>query len=103
MINSLKNQFEGFLKTPPLWHNSEIFDLKQFYFPELSIPANTEILENIPNLSINFVLGKRIEFYFAFAVTLSAKSKILAENVQISQNKITLVEIDFILDNLETK
>src|SRR5690606_18919901 len=50
----------------------------------------------------NFVLGKRMEKYFSLGLKRSRKYRVLAENIQIIKDKITLGEIDFILEDLQT-
>ncbi|GHA31584.1 hypothetical protein GCM10007103_11540 [Salinimicrobium marinum] len=89
-------QFSGFLKTPPLWLNTETFQ-----FPQLLLKEK-ELSETFPepNIFSNLVLGKRIERFFRIYLQyFSEEEEVLAENVQIFADKITLGELDFILKN----
>ncbi len=94
----LFRQWQGFLDTPPLWVSSSYFPFPQFLPEEKIIP------ENLPELRVpaNLVLGKRIERYFKFFIKNFSEEKVLAENIQIISNKITLGELDFILKNENT-
>jgi hypothetical protein len=102
MKNRLENQFEGFLSTSSLWKGT-FYDLKQFEFPEIKIKNNLNILSHLPSLATNFVLGKRMESFFELMIRHSSTYKLLAHNIQISKEKITLGELDFLLKNLQNK
>lgn len=97
--NPLALQFSGFLKTPPLWLDTTDFNFPQFLLQEIKPP------ENIPDINIppKLVLGKRIERFFRYYLEHYSEEEVLAENVQIISKKITLGELDFILENKQTK
>lgn len=102
MKNRIANQFQGFLNTPPLWRDS-LLGLQQFQLPKNHL--NLENLETeIPSLASNFVLGKRMESFFELCIKKHQRFKLLAGNIQISREKITLGELDFLLkDKVQNK
>ncbi|PKD16095.1 hypothetical protein APR41_09890 [Salegentibacter salinarum] len=102
MQNRAAKQFEGFLKTPPLWTNS-FLKIDQFLLPEIEEPLKQPITEDLPSLASNFVMGKRVERFFEWIIRKNLNYKLLAENMQISRNKITLGELDFLLEDLITR
>jgi len=83
-------QFDGFLQTPCLWKGDAIYKLNQFEIEQNSHVFNLEIN---PNLR----LGKYIERFVSYQLQQNASIKIVSENIQIQQNKITLGELDCIL------
>ena len=94
-FNTKKNrqaQYQGYLHTPMLWKNS-VFGIQQFEF-------STDI-ENIFNESIpeNLRLGKRVERFVSSELQQNNKITILLENVQVQNEKITIGEIDCILNH----
>ena len=48
-------------------------------------------------------LGNRLERFFSFIIQESNQYELLAENIQISKNKITLGELDFLIYDKENK
>lgn len=103
MNNSIINQLKGFLNTPPLWNNRGLFELEQFDLPEYSDYLDLDPIVAMPSLSTNFVLGKRIETFFELVIKQSGNYKIIARNLQIHKDKITIGEIDFFVHNLQQK
>lgn len=103
-MNKLFNlQLSGFLGTPPLWKDKNVCGIKQFD-PGFSFSTEgLDVSEKIPSLEKNFVLGKRAERFFELGIDLSEEYRMLASNIQINRNKITLGELDFILENKEKK
>ncbi|MFT5863311.1 MAG: hypothetical protein ACI828_001968 [Flavobacteriales bacterium] len=83
--------FEGFMQTHPLW-TGDSFGLRQFKMPltDLSTLKPDPIPENLR-------LGHRVEHVFAQLITHSDQYEIIAHNLQIQKEKITLGELDFIL------
>jgi len=99
MDKHLELQFQGFLATPPLWFKNDLFNLPQFEFPQPPLLSKETILAGSPSLLTNFVLGKRAESFFKLALTHSDRFQIIAQNIQIQREKITLGEIDFLIDD----
>lgn len=99
MKNRLHYQLQGFIDTPPLWKNRDMFDLEQFNIPSIELPRDLLIEQELPSLKTNYVLGKRMESYFELLLKFSDDWKILEKNVQILKDKITIGELDFLLKN----
>jgi len=93
MINA---QFHGFLNTSPLWIGEE-YDIQQFSLP--TFPSHSLNPKPIP-LKIRF--GHQMEYVFKQLVEHSNAYHLVLHNLQISQGKRTLGEIDFILKDLST-
>ena len=83
----IQQHFNGFLQTPSLWRKNNVFELKQFEIDQESIAFNSIIEEKLR-------LGKYIERFVSFQLQQQKGVKIISENVQIQQNKITLGELD---------
>lgn len=88
--------FEGFIQTQPLW-TGNAFGLHQFTMPSV----NLSTLKPIP-IPENLRLGHRVEHVFAQLLTHSEQYEIVAHNLQIQKEKITLGELDFILRECST-
>ncbi len=97
MDKRLELQYQGFLATPPLWFKNDLFNLPQFEFPKAPLLSKETILTGSPSLLTNFVLGKRAESFFDLALTHSDRFQVIAKNIQIQREKITLGEIDFLI------
>lgn len=88
---SLALQFRGFLETPGVWQeNSELFP--QFGFEKVNLPQGLQL-----NIPASLPLGRRIEYFFAYYIKNFTEQELLAANVQISSEKITVGELDFLL------
>ncbi|MEX2350020.1 MAG: DUF1853 family protein [Flavobacteriaceae bacterium] len=94
--NQLAKQFKGFLETPSLFEEIENFEL--FSISEKDTENFTDLsLQPIPN---NLVLGKRVELFFQEFVKHSKRYSMLAANLQVIENKITLGELDFLIKDI---
>ena len=93
---SVKEQFEGFLSTPQIFIQNDIFEYPLY---NAFYKAQAKELPDIeaPRAS---VLGKRMEHYFASYISHFTSEEVLAYNRQIIQNKLTLGELDFLLKDL---
>ncbi|MDC1161846.1 DUF1853 family protein [Tenacibaculum sp.] len=87
----LQNQYEGFLKTPFLWHGKGVFGLEQFEI----IPS--AIRSFLIEMKQKLRLGKMVERFVSFELAQNTSIRILCENIQIQQEKRTLGELDCIL------
>jgi hypothetical protein len=88
-------QYEGFLSTPVLWSSDLIFGMKQFELPQQKISTyNGEE-------SSKLRLGKLVEQFVFHEFGQVDSLTILAQNIQIYKNKITIGELDCILKYLE--
>ena len=97
--NNLINQFKGFLTTPPLW-KEEFLGLKQIQLPSLDFFKDSVVSFGHTSLPLPFVLGKRMEKFLELILKKSPNYKIVAQNVQVLRDKITLGEIDFLLEQI---
>ena len=90
LTKQIQQHFDGFLQTPCLWKNNAVFDLQQFEIEPKSSAINIEIDKKLR-------LGKYIERFVSFQASEDKNCKIISENIQIQQDKITLGELDCIL------
>ena len=97
MDKNAYQQVLGFLATPPLWKN-ELFGITQFNFPK-DITAKEAAISDSPYS----ILGKRMESFFEALLKSSAEYEVLASNIQISDDKITIGELDFLLKSHSEK
>ncbi len=86
----LQKRYEGFLKTPILWKSDAIPNLKPFEIVSKSNKIDLIIDEKIR-------LGKYVERFVSFELEQQENISILAENIQIQNEKITLGELDCLL------
>ncbi|MGY5850835.1 DUF1853 family protein [Salegentibacter sp. F14] len=101
MEDRIKNQLLGYLHTPPLWRG-ELLGLTQFDPGKAFSREIPDLKASLPNISSNFVLGKRMESFFELLIKNSDRYKLLTNNIQISREKITLGELDFLIMDLYT-
>ncbi|MEB8345499.1 DUF1853 family protein [Flavobacteriaceae bacterium KMM 6898] len=91
------SKFVSFLQTPPLWIGN--YDgLEQFIFPHVDL----ERFQCSP-IPENLRLGHQMEHVFLQLLESSSRYRVSAYNIPIRQNKISLGEIDFILEDLENE
>ncbi len=89
----LIKQYKGFLDTLSLFEKNENFEM--FSFPRKKDKDFNKLkLTPIPE---NLVLGKRVELFFQDSIANSSNHTILAANLQIIENKVTLGELDFLM------
>ncbi len=87
-LKDLELQYQGFLKTPFLWFRKGVFGLHQFENQELkSVSFTSKITQKLR-------LGKLVERFVSFEIQQNPSIQIIAENIQIQQDKITLGELD---------
>ena len=86
----VQQRYDGFLKTPCLWKNTTVYNMHQFEITPKSNKIDLDIDDKLR-------LGKYIERLVSFELSQNPSVKILAENLQIQQEKTTLGEIDCLL------
>ncbi|OEK09767.1 hypothetical protein A8C32_09645 [Flavivirga aquatica] len=86
----IKKRYEGFLKTPCLWESNSVFNLSQF-----EINSKSDLIDIAIDETLR--LGKYIERFVSFELKQDETISVLAENVQIQENKRTLGELDCLL------
>lgn len=90
-MNTLQRQYQGFLQTHFLWKNSSLIELEQIEFQQKN--SNSIQLKNDHNLR----LGKLVERFVSEELRQDKTIKIIAENIQIQDNKTTIGELDCLL------
>lgn len=90
-MERLKQQYIGYLNTPPLWQNNCLLGLKQFYM-DLTADHSIEVF-----IKEGLMLGKRAERFFENYIKYKQKYSIVLANKQINCELLTLGEFDFIL------
>ena len=83
-------RFEGFLKTSTLWESTHVYDLSQFKIEQKSIEIDKEI-------DTKQRLGKYVERFVSHQLVNTEGVSLIAENIQISKDRITLGELDCLL------
>jgi len=91
-------QFEGFMKTPPLWTNEQ-FGIQQFIFPKLELDLKPMTQPDLKRKR----LGHQLEGIFKLLINHSKDYEVLIYNLPIRSETRTIGEIDFILKNKSTK
>lgn len=86
----IQKRYEGFLQTPCLWNNNTIFDIHQFEIKQLSSKIDIDLDDKLR-------LGKYIERFVTHQLQQESSIDIIAENIQIQKEKITLGELDCLL------
>ncbi|WP_109300275.1 DUF1853 family protein [Aquimarina sp. AU474] len=99
----IKERYLGFLESKSLWEKKTVIGLSQFcfdLFPEV-FPVQDTVNISIP---ANEVLGKRVESFFEYYILQSNRYTLLAKNLQIFRDKITIGELDFLVfDTIKKK
>lgn len=88
---SLALQFRGFLNTPPVWQK-EFAPFPQFRIQAVKTPENLKL-----DIPASLPLGRRVEHFFAHYIESYTEQEILTANAQITSEKITVGELDFLL------
>ena len=86
----LHKHYQGFLNTPNLWEDNTIEKLEQFKIFSSSDKINIQIDNTLR-------LGKYVERLVSFELSQQKNITVLAENIQIQKNKLTLGELDCLL------
>ena len=81
------SQFNGFLKTPPLWLGDDIYGMTQH---EITSFVKSPKLDFDPKLRI----GKLVEQFVFEVINKDITCELIAENIQIRKEKLTIGEID---------
>jgi hypothetical protein len=91
-MNDQLLQYEGFLNTDGLLIDNTLDGISKF-----ELDVKDKVSEDLVSIPGNIVLGKRIEYLFESYVNESNRYELLAKNIQIIEDKITVGELDFIL------
>lgn len=89
-MNLTQQRFEGFLNTPVLWKSDDIYDFTQFEIEQQPLSFDIEI-------DAKQRLGKYVERFVSHQLINNDAIELIAENIQISKDKITLGELDCLI------
>ncbi|WP_435139578.1 DUF1853 family protein [Formosa sp. A9] len=95
-MEAIQKQYQGCIATPALWHDSTVNNLIQF-----DLPSNHKTKFD-SRIDSNIRLGKRVEQFIFNYLNSQSETKVLAKNLQIQNNKITLGELDCIVQQNDT-
>lgn len=99
-MNSVKEEevnSEGFFRTQPVSHQSLLPNIGCFGFRANDVKPISDQALNLPE---KLMQGKRAERYFSEWLKQSDAYELVAENVQIIEDKQTLGEFDFIVKRI---
>ncbi|HUH27726.1 DUF1853 family protein [Gelidibacter sp.] len=89
--DNLQRNFEGYLTTPLLWHDTDVYGLQQCALKGMSSNSFTE------KSNENLRLGKLVEQFVFHQLEGDDSYSILTKNIQIQDGKRTLGELDALL------
>lgn len=95
-MNKTIQRFKGYFNTPLLWGDLPIQDLEQL---QLQMTFGDPDKINVPD---KIRLGKLVELFVYFQLEQNQTIEVLAQNLQVIHDKITIGELDCILRNLES-
>ena len=87
-------QLKGFLEDTYLAIVGDIIGLENFKLPKISFSEKDMAQLNMPE---RLRLGNRLERFFAYIIQQSELYELVAENIQVFEDKQTIGELDFIL------
>ena len=93
--NKTQLRYHGFLSTPKLWNSDSLNGLTQLELPEIQQSRIEKTINEIR-------LGKLIEHFVFNEFEQIPDLTLLASNIQLINNKITIGEIDCLLKYLST-
>jgi len=91
-------QLKGFMFNSYLEIASDVLGKELFKLPEIDVSIDDIARLDMPKY---LRLGNRLEHFFSFIIQESKDFEMLAQNIQIIENKVTLGELDFIIKNLK--
>lgn len=92
--NNTQLRYQGYVNTPQLWNDDLIGGLQQLKF-------KSKLTNSFSKTSINEIrLGKLIEHFVFHELSENESIDILASNIQVIDNKVTIGEIDALIKHL---
>lgn len=95
MDKTIRQQLTGFLETPQIWTGVPSFPYSSYFIDKRKVNHFPGSI----HLPGTMVLGKRMEEFFKYFITYFTKDKVLAHSTQIIDQKKTLGELDFLIEN----
>ena len=92
-------QILGFLKTPSLFITCSFTGITSFHLPFIT-NEEVEGIANRISLPTKLVMGKRMEHFFKDVISMSSQTNLIAHNIQLHCNKITVGELDFLVEDI---
>lgn len=89
--DNLQRNFEGYLSTSSLWCGASVYGLEPYSLKSVSTRHFTG------GSVVHLRLGKMVERFVFHQLATDASSTILAENIQIQDDKLTIGEMDALL------
>ena len=93
---SLIKRFTGYSNTPALWKSNSIQELNQF-----NIPLNKNDEPKLSFTNVHLRLGKLVEQFVFLQLEALQSIQMIAKNLQIIQDKITIGELDCVFKYLQ--
>ena len=94
MMNKLNERFLGFCETKQILVSEHFYNVTDFeWTPVLEENVRISEIEMLDSL----VLGKKAERFFTEWIRIQSEFHLIAENIQVFENGITLGEFDFFL------
>lgn len=90
--HQIQLQYRGFCNTPNLWHNNDVYGLKQFDSLQNNKQESYSAFTALPTR-----LGKRVELFALDQITKSPNTTLIARNIQVRSGKHTIGELDALL------
>ncbi|UCE95022.1 MAG: DUF1853 family protein [Flavobacteriaceae bacterium] len=88
--------FKGYANTSLLWKHNTVFGLKQF-------DAQTQLVSEYSKInSERLRLGKHVEQFVSHVLSQNQNIKIYKENIQVKNGKVTIGELDCLLQHNHT-
>jgi hypothetical protein len=92
---STQLQYKSWLKSKSLWKQPSVWEMPLFCLPQ----EDKALTAEIPTAPEKLVFGKRIEKFFSHLIQAHPNYNLISENVQLIENKNTLGELDFLVED----
>ncbi len=99
----LIQQYQGFLQGQDVRTSHQRQNFSIFETSAPSIPTTSILQHWEQTISPYLVLGKRVEHFMSYYLQNDTPYRILAQNIQVFDNKITLGEIDFLIQHRHSR
>jgi hypothetical protein len=99
----LAYQYEGFLNAKDIRAKQTSPDFLPFLTTSEAIPNTTTLNNWQQTIPPKLALGKRVEHFMSYYLGNHSPYKILAQNIQIFNKKITIGELDFLIQHSDTQ